>query len=117
MSEELFSRFGSLPKADLLIEQFKDAPLDDKSRSISFLLSLASNVQLDIFTLRVVYDDLVEAAAPYMNEDDFDEAISAVTRQAIEGLTELAQDSYIHQEVDALLVDLEQILKESESDD
>ena len=94
MSEELFERFKAVPRAKLLIEQFKDAPLDDKSVSISFLLSLACNVQVDIVAMHMIYDDLAKAASPYMNEDDFDEVVEAVAKQLLNGIREEAEDDF-----------------------
>ncbi len=103
MSEELFERFKAVPRAKLLIEQFKDAPLDDESVSISFLLSLACDVRMDIVAMHVIYDDLVEAASPYMDEDDFDEAVAVVARQMLDEIREVAEDHVIDRERDNLV--------------
>ena len=111
MSEELFERFKAVPRAKLLIEQFKDAPLDDESVSISFLLSLACNVQMDIIAMRVIYNDLVEAASPYMNEDDFDEAVEAVARQMLDQIREMAEDHVIDRELDNMVNGLQAMLE------
>ena len=110
MSEELFERFKAVPRAKLLIEQFKDSPLDDKSVSISFLLSLACNVRMDIAAMHVIYDDLVEAASPYMDEDDFDEAVVAVSRQMLDEIREVAEDHVIDRELDSLVEGLQAML-------
>ena len=110
MSEELFERFKAVPRAKLLIEQFKDSPLDDESVSISFLLSLACNVRMDIVAMHVIYDDLVEAAAPYMDEDDFDETVVAVSRQMLDEISEMAEDHVIDRELDNLVEGLQAML-------
>ena len=110
MSEELFERFKAVPRAKLLIEQFKDAPLDDESVSSSFLLSLACNVQMDIIAMRVIYNDLVEAASSYMNEDDFDEAVEAVARQMLDQIREMAEDHVIDRELDNMVNGLQAML-------
>ena len=117
MSEELFERFNAVPRAKLLIKQFKDAPLDDKSVSISFLLSLACNVRMDIVAMHVVYDDLVEAASPYMNEDDFDEAVEAVARQLLDEIREVAEDHAIDRELDNLVEGLQAMLGGEQTDE
>lgn len=114
MSEELFERFKAVPRAKLLIDRFKDAPLDDKSVSISFLLSLACNVQMDIVAMRVIYNDLVEAASPYMDEDDFDEAVEAVARQMLDEIREVAEDHVIDRELDNLVEGLQAMLGEEQ---
>ena len=110
MSEELFERFKAVPRAKLLIEQFKNAQLDDKSVNLSFLLSLACNVRLDIVAMHVIYDDLVEAAAPYMDEDDFDETVVAVSRQMLDEISEMAEDHVIDRELDNLVEGLQAML-------
>ena len=110
MSEELFERFKAVPRAKLLIEQFKNGQLDDESTNISFLLSLACNVRMDILTLRVVYDDLVEAASPYMDEDDFDETVEAVSLQMLDEISEMAEDHVIDRELDNLVSGLQAML-------
>ena len=110
MSEGLFERFKEVPRAKLLIEQFKGASLDDESVSISFLLSLACNVQMDIIAMRVIYNDLVEAASPYMDEDDFDEAVEAVARQMLDDIREVAEDHVINRELDNLVEGLQAML-------
>ena len=110
MSEELFERFKTVPRAKLLIKQFKDAPLDDESTSISFLLSLACNVQVDIVAMRVIYNDLVEAASPYMDDDDFDEAVEAVAQQMLKKILEEAEDHVIDRELDNLVNGLQAML-------
>ena len=117
MSEELFERFKAVPRAKLLIEQFKNAPLDDKSVSISFLLSLACNVQMDIFAMQVIYDDLVEAASPYMDEYDFDEAVDAVSRQMLDEIREVAEDHVIDRELDNLVNGLQAMLGREQTDE
>ena len=90
MSEELFERFKAVPRAKLLIEQFKDTPLDDESVNRSFLVSLACNVRMDIVAMHMIYDDLVEAASPYMDEDDFNEAVVAVAQQMLKDIRAMA---------------------------
>ena len=110
MSEELFERFKAVPRAKLLIERFKDSPLDDESVSISFLLSLACNVRVDMVAMHVIYDDLVEAASPYMDEDDFDEAVVAVSRQMLDEIREVAEDHVIDRELDNLVNGLQAML-------
>ena len=110
MSEELFERFKAVPRAKPLIEQLKDAPLNDKSVSLSFLLSLACNVRMDIVAMHVIYDDLVEAASPYMDEDDFDEAVEAVARQMLDEIREMAEDHVIDRELDNLVNGLQALL-------
>ena len=110
MSEELFERFKAVPRAKLLIKQFKDSPLDDESVSISFLLSLACNVRMDMVAMHVIYDDLVEAASPYMDEDDFDEAVEAVARQMLDEIREVAEDHVIDRELDNLVNGLQAML-------
>ena len=110
MSEELFERFKAVPRAKLLIDKFKDAPLDDKSVSVSFLLSLACNVQMDIVAMRVIYNDLVKAASPYMDEDDFDEAIVAVAQRMLDEIREVAEDHVIDRELDNLIEGLQAML-------
>ena len=110
MSEELFERFKAVPRAKLLIDQFKDAQLDDESVSISFLLSLACNVRVDIGAMLMIYDDLVEAASPYMNEDDFDETVEAVAKQALDEIREVAEDHVIGRELDNLVNGLQAML-------
>ena len=117
MSEELFERFKAVPRAKLLIEQFKDAPLDDESVSISFLLSLACNVRMDIDAMHVIYEDLVEAASPYMNEDDFDEAVEAVARQMLDQIREVAEDHVIDRELDNLVNGLQAMLGGEQTDE
>ena len=110
MSEELFERFKMVPRAKLLIEQFKDAPLDDESVNLSFLVSLACNVRMDIVAMHMIYDDLVEAAAPYMDEDDFDETVLAVARQMLDEIREVAEDHVIDRELDNLVNGLQAML-------
>ena len=117
MSEELFERFKAVPRAKLLIEHFKDAPLNDKSVSLSFLLSLAGNVRMDIVAMHVIYNDLVEAASPYMNEDDFDEAIEAVTRPMLDEIREMAEDHLIDHELDNLVEGLQAMLGGEQTDE
>ena len=117
MSEELFERFKAVPSAELLIEQFKDAPLTDKSVSISFLLSLACNVQMDIIAMRVIYNELVEAASPYMDEDDFDEAVEAVARQMMDEIREVVEDHVIGHELDNLVEGLQAMLGGGQTDE
>ena len=110
MSEGLFERFKAVPRAKLLIEQFKDAQLDDESVRISFLLSLACNVRMDIIAMHVIYEDLVEAASPYMDENDFDEAVEAVSRQMLDQISEMAEDHVIDRELDNLVEGLQAML-------
>ena len=117
MSEELFERFKAVPRAKLLIEQFKNAQLDDESTNISFLLSLACNVRMDIFSMHVIYDDLVEAASPYMDEDDFDEAVVALARQALDEIREVAEDHVINCELDNMVEDLQAMLGGEQTDE
>ena len=117
MSEELFERFKKVPRAKLLIDQFKDSPLDDESVSVSFLLSLACNVRMDIVALHVVYDDLVEAASPYMEEDDFDETVEAVARQALGEIRKAAEDHFIDRELNSLVEGLQVMLGGEQTDE
>ena len=117
MSEELFERFKAVPRAKLLIEQFKNAPLGDESVSISFLLSLACNVRMDMVAMHVIYDDLVEAASPYMDEDDFDEAVEAVARQMLDEISEVAEDHVIDRELDNLVNGLQTMLRGEQIDE
>ena len=117
MSEELFERFKMVPRAKLLIEQLKNAPLDDESVNISFLVSLACNVRMDIVAMHVIYDDLVEAASPYMDEDDFDEAVVAVTRQMLDEIREVAEDHVIDRELDNLVNGLQAMLGRGQTDE
>ena len=117
MSEELFERFKAVPRAKLLIEQFKNAQLDDESTNLSFLLSLACNVRMDIVTMHVVYDDLVEAASPYMDEDDFDEAAVGVAQQMLDEIHELAEDHVINCELDNMVEDLQAMLGGEQTDE
>ena len=117
MSEELFERFKAVPRAKLLIEQFKDTPFDDESVSISFLLSLACNVRMDIVAMHVIYDDLVEAASPYMDEDDFDEAVEAVARQMLDEIREMAEDHVIDRELDNMVNGLQAMLGGEQTDE
>ena len=111
MSEELFERFKAVPRAKLLIELFKSAPLDDEDVSLSFLLSLACNVQLDIHAMHMIYNDLAEAASPYMNEDDFDEAAVTVAQQMLKDIRELAEDHVIDRELDNVVEGLHAMLR------
>ena len=117
MSEELFERFKAVPRAKLLIEQFKNAPLDDESVNLSFLVSLACNVRMDIVAMHMIYDDLVEAAAPYMDEDDFDETVEAVTRQALDEICEVTEDHVIDRELDNLVNGLQAMLGGEQTDE
>lgn len=117
MSEELFERFKMVPRAKLLIEQFKDAPLDDESVNISFLVSLACNVRMDIVAMHMIYDDLVEAASPYMDEDDFDETVLAVARQMLDEIREAAEDRVINRELDNLVNGLQAMLGGGQTDE
>lgn len=117
MSEELFERFKAVPRAKLLIEQFKNAQLDDGSVNLSFLLSLACNVQLDIVAMHVIYDDLAEAASPYMDEDDFDEAVAALSRQMLDEIRGVAEDHVIDRELDNLVNGLQAMLGEEQTDE
>ena len=117
MSEELFERFKAVPRAKLLIEQFKNAPLDDESVNLSFLLSLACNVRMDIVAMHVIYDDLVEAASPYMDEDDFDETVVAVARQMLDEIREVAEDHVIDRELDNLVNGLQAMLGGGQTDE
>ena len=117
MSEELFERFKMVPRAKLLIEQFKDAPLDDESVDISFLVSLACNVRMDIVAMHMIYDDLVEAAAPYVDEDEFDEVVVAVTRQMLDDIREVAEDHVIDRELDNLVNGLQAMLGGGQTDE
>ena len=117
MSEELFERFKAVPRAKLLIKQLKDSALDDESVSISFLLSLACNVRMDIVAMHVIYDDLVEAASPYMDEDDFDEAVEAVARQMLDEISEVAEDHVIDRELDNLVNGLQTMLRGEQIDE
>lgn len=117
MSEEFFERFKAVPRAKLLIEQFKDAQLDDESVCISFLLSLACNVRMDIVAMHVIYEDLVEAASPYMDEDDFDEAVEAVSRQMLDQISEMAEDHVIDRELDNLVEGLQAMLGGEQTDE
>ena len=110
MSEELFERFKAVPRAKLLIKQLKDSPLDDESVNLSFLLSLACNVRIDIVAMHMIYDDLVEAASPYMDEDDFDEAVEAVSQQILDEISEMAEDHVIDRELDNLVEGLQAML-------
>ena len=117
MSEELFERFKAVPRAKLLIEQFKNAPLDDESVNLSFLVSLACNVRMDIVAMHMIYDDLVEAAAPYMDEDDFDETVEAVTQQALDEICEVTEDHVIDRELDNLVNGLQAMLGGEQTDE
>ena len=117
MSEELFERFNAVPRAKLLIKQFKDAPLDDESVSISFLVSLACNVRVDIVAMHVIYEDLVEAASPYMDEDDFNEVVEAVARQMLDEIREVAEDHLIDHELDNLVNGLQAMLGGGQTDE
>lgn len=117
MSEELFERFKAVPRAKLLIEQFKNAQLDDESTNLSFLLSLACNVRMDIVAMHVIYNDLVEAASPYMDEDDFDETVAAVARQMLDETRELAEDHVIDCELDNLVESLQAMLGGEQADE
>ena len=110
MSEELFERFKAVPRAKPLIEQFKNAPLDDESVNLSFLLSLACNVRVDMVAMHMIYDDLAKAASPYMDEDDFDEAVVAVSRQMLDEISEMAEDHVIDRELDNLVEGLQAML-------
>ena len=117
MSEELFERFKAVPRAKLLIEQFKDAPLDDESVNISFLVSLACNVRMDIVAMHVIYDDLVEAASPYMDEDEFNEVVEAVARQMLDEIREAAEDRVINRELNNLVNGLQAMLGGGQTDE
>ena len=117
VSEELFERFKNVPRAKLLIEQFKDSPLDDKTRGISFLLSLACNVQMDIVAMHVIYNDLVEAATPYMGEDEFEEAVKAVSLQILDDIQEVAEEIIIDHQMDSMISGLEALLGEEKTNE
>ena len=117
MSEELFERFKAVPRAKLLIELFKSAPLDDEDVSLSFLLSLACYVQLDIHAMHMIYNDLAEAASPYMNEDDFYEVVEDLARQMLKDTRELAEDHIINRELDNLVEGLQAMLGGGQADE
>ena len=118
MSEELFHHFRNVPKAQILIEQFKDAPFGDESKAVSFLLSLACNVRMDIITMRSVYQDILEEAKPYMDEDDFEGAVESVAHQLFEEIRTLVEDEAINREMQVVMSGFDSLLnKKDESDD